>query len=629
MDDDALEAALVDQIESVLSDGPFALDDLTELLAEGGYLDAWDADDFDDLVAIVREILYAHDDFWLAPGEVVAHAPSLLAETVFTHRATADELDRGMLDLAVDLLPVTTDAVGPIALAGGGVLDTGFAETDEGARAEGSYIGPDGWLSGFAPGEVIALRRTDDGVVVERVDVVGAGDLEVAELSRAYDARVPDRDVGAGIDELVLDAITARPAVFTRPVRPLGELLADAGLEVRGDWVGPLGGDWQVPRISAAEAAREVLIARYQLDTCCLDHLDLVMDAWNSLVLPREDVDIDWPRVAASLRHGLVAPAFADHVLPADEPSALLADFTNTLREADPRATAPAMFLVARNLERGGDALAAETALLAAVRADPEFDAALDELAWYAADRGDVDQAVNLLRRSGVSADDPELALLESMRPKRNAVGRNEPCPCGSGRKFKDCCLRNPVIPIERRADWLHHKLWTYVLRPGRQEIALSLGLVLAHDEDDVDELLDLGLPMDLAAFEAELAQQFLAERGDLLPAEERAMLTDWIAQPRRLWEVVRHDEPAGVLHLRDVDTGREVAVVTGSDSMEPGDLIYARVGGLGDRHRFVGVPIDIEPDGREAAAALVASKPNAFAVAQWFWEMTAPLGEN
>ena len=22
------------------------------------------------------------------------------------------------------------------------------------------------------------------------------------------------------------------------------------------------------------------------------------------------------------------------------------------------------------------------------------------------------------------------------------AVGRNDPCPCGSGRKFKKCCLR-------------------------------------------------------------------------------------------------------------------------------------------------------------------------------------------
>ena len=29
--------------------------------------------------------------------------------------------------------------------------------------------------------------------------------------------------------------------------------------------------------------------------------------------------------------------------------------------------------------------------------------------------------------------------------PKRAAksVGRNEPCPCGSGKKYKDCCGKN------------------------------------------------------------------------------------------------------------------------------------------------------------------------------------------
>ncbi len=38
-----------------------------------------------------------------------------------------------------------------------------------------------------------------------------------------------------------------------------------------------------------------------------------------------------------------------------------------------------------------------------------------------------------------------DLAPAESMRPseplRRSAkVGRNDPCPCGSGKKFKKCC---------------------------------------------------------------------------------------------------------------------------------------------------------------------------------------------
>lgn len=34
--------------------------------------------------------------------------------------------------------------------------------------------------------------------------------------------------------------------------------------------------------------------------------------------------------------------------------------------------------------------------------------------------------------------------LIEYWEPERNpfrTVGRNDPCPCGSGRKFKKCCL--------------------------------------------------------------------------------------------------------------------------------------------------------------------------------------------
>ena len=31
---------------------------------------------------------------------------------------------------------------------------------------------------------------------------------------------------------------------------------------------------------------------------------------------------------------------------------------------------------------------------------------------------------------------------IETIRNREIKVGRNEPCPCGSGRKYKSCCLR-------------------------------------------------------------------------------------------------------------------------------------------------------------------------------------------
>jgi preprotein translocase subunit SecA len=31
---------------------------------------------------------------------------------------------------------------------------------------------------------------------------------------------------------------------------------------------------------------------------------------------------------------------------------------------------------------------------------------------------------------------------VEPIRNRSERVGRNDPCPCGSGKKYKNCCLR-------------------------------------------------------------------------------------------------------------------------------------------------------------------------------------------
>jgi hypothetical protein len=167
----------------------------------------------------------------------------------------------------------------------------------------------------------------------------------------------------------------------------------------------------------------------------------------------------------------------------------------------------------------------------------------------------------------------------------------------------------------------LLHKLWTFTLRPHRQRRVLSVAMVLAldDDEDTIDELLDSGLPMDLVAFEDGLASDFLDERGALLPEDDRAMLASWLDEPRTLWEVVEH-ERAHPLVVRNAATGELVTVTVGhSERHEPGELVYARVGAIGDRRRFVGVPIVVAPDARSSVEALIASAPSARAIASWF----------
>ncbi|PNU19855.1 hypothetical protein C2E25_10510 [Geothermobacter hydrogeniphilus] len=47
---------------------------------------------------------------------------------------------------------------------------------------------------------------------------------------------------------------------------------------------------------------------------------------------------------------------------------------------------------------------------------------------------------------------EPRAARLRQFLPKTGKVGRNEPCPCGSGKKYKKCCIDQKTVPIPQDA---------------------------------------------------------------------------------------------------------------------------------------------------------------------------------
>jgi hypothetical protein len=58
---------------------------------------------------------------------------------------------------------------------------------------------------------------------------------------------------------------------------------------------------------------------------------------------------------------------------------------------------------------------------------------------WTTADeQDDLDKEVDFLERNGSSSN-----VQKPLLPRRELakVGRNDPCPCGSGKKYKFCCL--------------------------------------------------------------------------------------------------------------------------------------------------------------------------------------------
>ena len=148
------------------------------------------------------------------------------------------------------------------------------------------------------------------------------------------------------------------------------------------------------------------------------------------------------------------------------EPLAALAAAAATSREQ-----AAVMLLTARAAEGRGDSATAEKFIHDAITTGPDLAAALLDAGEYAACRSDVRAADGYLRRlDHVVARNLRTALARLLVPPKAECGRNQPCPCGSGRKYKVCCLGKAVHPIAERAELLHALLASYAERAAGSE---------------------------------------------------------------------------------------------------------------------------------------------------------------
>lgn len=171
-------------------------------------------------------------------------------------------------------------------------------------------------------------------------------------------------------------------------------------------------------------------------------------------------------------------------------------------------------------------------------------------------------------------------------------VGRNDPCPCGSGRKYKRCCFAadrergaagaGAGAPGERAA--VHERdealvldLLQYGARRFGPEVRGFAALF-----GDFENSLQLAMPWAVYGFLVRgrpIVDWYLDERGKRLPAADRAWLEAQQASWLSIWEVV-HVEPGACLELVDQLSGerREVREVSASRSLVVRDTILARV---------------------------------------------------
>lgn len=209
----------------------------------------------------------------------------------------------------------------------------------------------------------------------------------------------------------------------------------------------------------------------------------------------------------------------------------------------DGRVLAVPRLLLASVAEARGDMKAYRDALEGVLSAEPQNEEALADLADLYAVAGDAREADRLYRLAGLPPDSDEITFLRPfLQPPADGPGRNRPCPCGSGKKYKLCHGRTAVHPLERRASWLWAKVQMFAQRsPQRTDVLTWGGLVAGAAPDSADaarEALSNPMVLDLAIGDGGLLEKFLTVMGGLLPSDELTLAEQWADQPVRLLEL-------------------------------------------------------------------------------------------
>jgi SEC-C motif-containing protein len=215
--------------------------------------------------------------------------------------------------------------------------------------------------------------------------------------------------------------------------------------------------------------------------------------------------------------------------------------------------------------------LDAESHLRVAVRADPDWPCALERLAWYESDRGAATEALALWQRCDPTAEitDYVRTIAPFATTPAPKTGRNEPCWCGSGRKFKTCHLGRPVLaPLPDRVGWLYCKAATYLRHRGGSVVYSVVAHAAARvadpeDPESIREAVHDPLMTDAVLHEGGWFERFMADRGPLLPADKAILAGTWALAQRSVYEVLDAHSGSGLMLLDLLDSGDGVALLS------------------------------------------------------------------
>jgi hypothetical protein len=189
-----------------------------------------------------------------------------------------------------------------------------------------------------------------------------------------------------------------------------------------------------------------------------------------------------------------------------------------------------------------------------------------------------------------------EIAPFAALRPKAVA-GRNDTCPCGSGKKYKHCHLGNELHSLNDRAAWLYLKMMRFMqltnpFLPDGIVAEMTSSMITSNMAEMLEQSY---IPTDIALHEGNVANRFLMAKSAILPADEIELTEQWIAAPRSVFRVKKSTHAE--LELTELRSRDRISIVgtIPEQPLEVGTLICGRPLPVGQTHRSYGgfVPVD------------------------------------
>jgi hypothetical protein len=205
----------------------------------------------------------------------------------------------------------------------------------------------------------------------------------------------------------------------------------------------------------------------------------------------------------------------------------------------------------------------------------------------------------------------------------RDKIGRNDPCPCGSGKKFKHCHMRQDV-PLsaapppheheggaERALAWLverHRKafkaafddLLDDVLPEEQAQAPLNLPENVAESlQINLTEWLLAEGDIQVKGSWRDISEYLLNDAGPRLAEAQRGWLAQLASRPLRLYAVTGVQPGVGLTLCDALDNGAvplEVRERAGSQGAKPGMLIGCRVMAVDDHLELSGALYPFAP---------------------------------